>query len=149
MRTCGGCALTSNVEASAVADTSVVIALTLGGHARHRSAVEAHRRHAPALAGHARFEAYSVLTRLPPPGRLSPADAARALRRNYPETVWLGVADQRRVLDLLVRAGVQGGAVYDALVAGSALVASLPLLTSDQRAAATYRALGVEVIIVE
>jgi len=141
--------LTSNAEAGAVADTSVVIALTLGGHARHRSAVEAHRRYAPVLAGHARFEAYSVLTRMPPPGRLSPADAALALRRNYPQTVWLGAADQRRVLDALVRAGVQAGAVYDGLVAGSAMLARLPLLTSDQRAVATYQALGVDVIMVE
>jgi len=41
--------LTSNAEAGGVADTSVVIALTLGGHARHRSAVEVHRRYAPVL----------------------------------------------------------------------------------------------------
>ncbi|MEO8968055.1 MAG: hypothetical protein ABI355_10595 [Solirubrobacteraceae bacterium] len=40
-------------------------------------------------------------------------------------------------------AGVAGGAVYDALVGAAAREHDLPLVTRDQRAAETYRALAV------
>jgi len=42
---------------------------------------------------------------------------------------------------------LQGGAVYDALVAAAALEHQLPLATRDRRAIETYRALGVELEI--
>jgi toxin FitB len=41
-------------------------------------------------------------------------------------------------------AGVAGGAVYDGLIASAAKEAGLLLVSCDARAAATYRALGVE-----
>lgn len=141
--------MTFNGDARAVADTSIAIALILPGHPRHHAAALTHARYAPALAGHARFESLSVLTRLPDAERLSPSDAARALGRNFPETCWLSAREQHQHFQRLVSAGIQGGAVYDALVGASAVAAALPLLTSDRRAAATYEALGIPVLFVD
>lgn len=50
----------------------------------------------------------------------------------------------RALLGLAVRAGLAGGAVYDALVAATAKRASARLLTRDRRAVATYEAVGVD-----
>lgn len=97
------------------------------------------------LAGHANHETYSVLTRLPPDYRLSPPVARRALRVNFPHTVFLTETEQAEALDRLAAAGVAGGAVYDALVGLAALAHGLPLLTADRRAAGTYARLGVAV----
>jgi predicted nucleic acid-binding protein len=48
-------------------------------------------------------------------------------------------------LDEFGRAGVAGGAVYDALVGACANEHELPLATTDRRALETYRALGVRI----
>ena len=48
------------------------------------------------------------------------------------------------LLQQLAAAGVAGGAVYDGIVATAAKNAGLLLVSCDVRAAATYRALGVE-----
>jgi len=134
--------------AGAVADTSVAIALTLGDHVNHRAAVRARRDHQPALAGHARFESYSVLTRLPDAQRLSPTEAGTALHRNFPETAWLSARQMHALTGHLIELGITGGAVYDALVADAANAASLPLLTADHRAIPTYERLGVTLILI-
>jgi predicted nucleic acid-binding protein len=55
----------------------------------------------------------------------------------------LSPAGHERLLDLAVAEGITGGAVYDAVVAATALEAGATLLTLDQRAVLTYRAVGV------
>ena len=58
------------------------------------------------------------------------------------------LAPAERLLPLLSRlthAGVHGGRVYDALVAETARVAGLALISLDTRARPTYDAVGVEV----
>lgn len=74
------------------------------------------------MSAHALFEAYAVLTRLPPPYRLSPGDAMTLLDRNWEaaETVALTATDTWRALRELSAAGITGGRIYDACIAASA-----------------------------
>lgn len=101
------------------------------------------------LSGHAAFETYSVLTRLPGSQRRPPAVVAELLHVNFPETVFLSVEGSRAVHLELASLGIAGGLVYDALVAAAAVEAQLPLMTRDQRALDVYRGLGVEVLVVD
>lgn len=126
------------------ADTSVAVAALDAGHASHgicRAAVIEHR---PALAGHASFETYSVLTRMPGQLAAAPSSASDALRRLFPETCWLNEAAATALLVNCGAVGISGGAVYDALVGEAARVNERRLLTRDQRARRTYDLLGVD-----
>lgn len=101
------------------------------------------------LSGHAAFETFSVLTRLPTPSRRTAAAVARLLAQNFPHSTYL---DPQGAADLLARlpdAGIAGGAVYDALVGAAAVQAGIPLVTRDRRALGTYRALDVDVVLVD
>ena len=100
------------------------------------------------LAGHAWFETYSVLTRLPAGLRRSPADAFRLLARNFPASVFLGEAEATGFGGDLARLGISGGAVYDALVGAAARQHRLPLVSADARARPVYEALGVDVELI-
>jgi predicted nucleic acid-binding protein len=95
------------------------------------------------MSGHAAVELLSVLTRLPPPQRLSPVAALRLQETNFPESRYLSETDTRNLLRESADAGLAGGALYDALVAAAARKYKLPLVTCDRRAEATYRVLGV------
>lgn len=125
------------------ADASVVVAAALPWHTLHQPAL-ASLDVRPSLGAHACLEAYSVLTRLPAPGRVPP-DAAWEfiLDRFGPPAFGLDAGGYAGLLDELVGRGVSGGAVYDALVARSAQAAGATLLSLDRRAAAVYDAVGV------
>ena len=128
-------------------DTSVAVPLVLGDHARHvdMDAAVAGRR--LGLAGHAAFETYSVLTRMPAPFRREPSSVARLLGESFPGTAHLGAEQAAALLGGLAERGVAGGSVFDALVAACAVEHGLTLITRDRRAIPTYRALSVEVEI--
>jgi predicted nucleic acid-binding protein len=126
-------------------DTSVAVALSVADHERHQTVSRALRGRSLGLAGHAAFETFSVLTRLPPPARRSPATVGRLLDASFPVSRFLGARATASLLDELGRAGIAGGAVYDALVGACANEHALPLATSDRRALETYRALNVRV----
>jgi hypothetical protein len=96
------------------------------------------------LAGHAWFETFSVLTRLPSGARLVPAEALALIGREFPESRFLSATAQEALRDRLGRIGISGGAVYDALVAEAARIHDLPLVTRDRRALATYAKVGVD-----
>jgi len=122
-------------------DTSVAVPLVVADHGSHaavRSAVGGARL---GLAGHAAFETFSVLTRLPAPARRGAATVSRLLEANFPATCFLPEPAATDLLARLARLGIAGGAVYDALVGAVAVHHSLPLLTRDERALDTYRAL--------
>ena len=138
----------STGDATAVTDTSVALAAIMEDHVAHEACVNSVRTHRAAIAGHALFETFSVLTRLPGRSRLTAATARRILDHNFPVRVWLDSAQCERTFDDMMSAGVAGGAVYDALVAASAQITGLPLLTRDERAMGTYRRLGIEVVLV-
>jgi predicted nucleic acid-binding protein len=129
----------------ALLDTSAAIALMVEDHDAHVATLDAVRGRRLGLAGHAWFETYSVLTRLPAGLRRSPADALRLLARDFPASVFLGEAEAADVGGELARSGISGGAVYDALVGAAARQHRLPLVSADVRARPVYEALGVEI----
>ena len=130
--------------AELLVDTSVAVALVVADHEHHRQTSQAVGRRRLGLAGHAAFETFSVLTRLPPPARRSPATVARVLEASFPHTVFLGGRAAAALLADLPALGVAGGAVYDALIGATAVEHELPLATRDRRALETYRALDVD-----
>ena len=126
-------------------DTSVAVALVVADHDHHADVTRAIGRRQVGLAGHAAFETFSVLTRLPPPARRTPEVVRRLLEASFPATRFLGARDAETLLGRLAGLGIAGGAVYDALVGAVAVAHALPLATRDQRAVDVYRALDVEV----
>jgi hypothetical protein len=126
-------------------DTSVAVPLVVADHNHHRTTLAALGDRRLGLAGHAAFETFSVLTRLPPPARRTATAVVRILRSNFPGSRYLGASAAAELLERLPALGVAGGAVYDALVGSASLEHGLRLASRDRRALATYRALGVEV----
>ncbi len=109
-------------------DTSCMIAAVCTWHEHHvAAAAEIERRlgrgerlsvPAPALV-----EAYAVLTRLPAPHRLSPADAWALIQANFvdqAQVVALSGTGYARVLRGLAREAIGGGRAYDAVIASCA-----------------------------
>ncbi|WP_158228008.1 VapC toxin family PIN domain ribonuclease [Pseudonocardia sp. MH-G8] len=112
-------------------------------HADHRAAAAAVRR-VEAVVDHVAVETFSVLTRLPQPRRVPPHLVTAFLDGHFPDSVpRLPSAPSPDVLDIAVRGGVSGGAVYDLVVALSAHRGGAVLLSLDRRAAGTYEAVGV------
>jgi|ERR1700690_1153560 len=128
-------------------DTSAAIALIVEDHEAHAATLEAVRGHRLGLAGHAWFETYSVLTRLPARLRRSPADVIRLLAHDFPASAFLGEAESVDLGGELARLGVTGGVVYDALVGAAARQHRRQLVSGDARARPVYEALGVELQI--
>jgi len=129
-------------------DTSTAIALVVEDHEAHDATLEAVRGRRLGLAGHAWFETFSVLTRLPAGLRRSPADVTRLLVRNFPASGYLGEAESIGLGRELAGLGISGGAVYDALVGAAARQHQRSLLSGDARARPVYEALGVEVELI-
>lgn len=125
-------------------DTSAAIAFVQTGHRGHEATVPRLSGRAMGLAGHAVFETFSVLTRLPSPQRLSAVAARRVIEVNFPHSRYLGPDEAAAVLAELADHGITGGSAYDALVGAAARAHGLPLISRDQRAAEVYRAIGVE-----
>jgi predicted nucleic acid-binding protein len=126
------------------ADTSVAVAALDASHAAHdacRSAVVARR---PALAGHAAFETYSVLTRMPGQLAVDGPTASRVIAHAFPELCWLTAREATALLKRCGPIGVTGGAIYDALVGEAARRGRRTLLTRDLRARRTYELLGID-----
>ena len=126
-------------------DTSVAVALTVADHEQHDATFAALQGRRLGLAGHAAFETFSVLTRLPAPARRTPATVARLLAASFPHSRFLGADSSRSLLGRLATIGIAGGSVYDALVGAAAAEHGLRLASRDRRALETYRALDVEV----
>jgi len=143
MTTCADCAMTSNGDLWAC-DTSVAVAALDPAHEAHSPCRRALVQLRPALAGHALFETYSVLTRLPLPLRLTADQAATVLHEAFPADCWLDATATRDLRERLAGLGVVGGSVYDALVGQAAVTNHRTLLTRDRRAERIYRSLDVE-----
>ena len=69
--------------------TSVAVALVVADHEHHLATIGAIGDRRLGLAGHAAFETFSVLTRLPPPARRPPDVVARLLADNFPQNRFL------------------------------------------------------------
>jgi predicted nucleic acid-binding protein len=136
---------TKSRDVDVLADTSVAVAVVVEDHEHHDSTLSAIGRRSVGLSGHAAFETFSVLTRLPPPARRSPETVMRLLSSNFPSNRHLTPTVAEALLPRLANLGIAGGSVYDALVGAAAVESGLVLLTRDIRAIPVYRALQVDI----
>ena len=125
-------------------DTSVAVAVVVQDHEHHDAVRAALQGRRLGLAGHAAFETYSVLTRLPGAARRSASVVGEILRLSFPRSVFLPAEAAAGLLAQLPDLGLAGGTVYDALVGAAARHHGLVLVTRDRRAAGTYRILDVD-----
>jgi predicted nucleic acid-binding protein len=125
------------------ADSSVTIAALVNDHPAHDVAADALAACERTIA-HVAIETYSVLTRMPPPGRFDADTVVTALDERLPSPyVTLDASSYAKAFSRLAAAEISGGASYDGLIALSALEHDLELVSRDRRAARSYRALGV------
>ncbi len=136
---------TSGREPDLLVDTSVAVALAVGDHQLHSATIDALDGRRLGLAGHAAFETFSVLTRLPSPARRSPAVVVQILMANFPESRFLSASGAAALFVRLADGEFAGSSVYDALVGAAAAEHGLTLATWDRQALDTYRALDVHV----
>ncbi|TDE14024.1 type II toxin-antitoxin system VapC family toxin [Jiangella asiatica] len=139
----------TNAEPDFLVDTSVAVPLVVADHEHHETVTGALRGARLGLSGHAAFEAFSVLTRLPPPARRTARAATQLITVNFPLSRHLSPSVAAELIDRLAAAGISGGAVYDALVGATAREHRVVLCTRDRRALETYRALDVEVKLID
>jgi len=126
-------------------DTSVAVPLLLDSHPGHAQVAAWAKGKNLAFAGHAIFETYAVLTRLPAESRLTPAQAYRLIDQYARPEHRLNIPSQD-VIRRMAEHGIAGGQVYDALVALAA--EGSRLATRDRRALDLYNKLGANVEIV-
>ena len=106
---------------SAAADTSIVLPALLSDHEAHEAAADALGTCTTTIA-HVALEAYSVLTRLPPPRRADAATAAAVLQARLGQAfIALEAKTYASSPSQLAAAGVSGGSAYDGLIALTAL----------------------------
>jgi predicted nucleic acid-binding protein len=129
-----------------VLDTSAIVALLCGWHVRHadvRARIEERISSGFSLAipAHALVETYAVLTRLPPPYRISASDARQLLESNFRRVPILTLTAREHwlLVEEAQLGGVAGGRMYDALIARCAKKAVAPtLLTLNVRHFASF-----------
>ncbi len=109
-------------------DANCMVAAVCSWHEHHERAVLAiesrlNRRERMVVAAPALIEAFSVLTRLPAPHRLSPADALSLMEANFVSSVKvvaLPPEDYSAILRGAPANGIYGGRIYDAIIAACA-----------------------------
>ena len=123
-------------------DSSIVVAGFASWHESHSLAVKAPDR-SPRLIAHAAVEAFSLLTRLPPPHRAQPQIVHEFITRQFTEPVLpLSETGYQELMETVATSGVSGGQTYDALIGFTAAEHGATLLSLDRRAAVTYEAVG-------
>src|SRR3954453_13377257 len=150
-RRCARCGMPTRPSAGPdlLVDTSVAVALVVSDHRHHDETFESLEGRRLGLAGHAAFETFSVLTRLPPPARRTAATVARLIAATFPDSRFLGAAAGRALLSELESRRIAGGSVYDALVGAAANEHGCALATRAPRSLDPYRALGVRLEVIE
>lgn len=126
-------------------DSSVVVAAFASWHEHHLVARKAMSSR-PRLVAHAALESYSVLTRLPPPHRAQPAIVHSFITERFADPfLTLSETGYQELLATVAASHILGGPTYDALIAFTAAEHQATLMSLDQRATATYEAIGVTV----
>jgi hypothetical protein len=96
------------------------------------------------VPAHVLVEAYSVLTRLPPPHRARADLVVSFLAERFPGApLMLPARAHSAVIAESARAGLSGGAVYDALIAATVCHADGTHFSRDQRARTVYDTMRV------
>src|SRR5437773_2549685 len=135
-------------------DTSCMIAAMCSWHEHHDQASNEidhrlARREKMLIAGPALIEAYAVLTRLPPPHRMSPDTALTLLESNFIKPATIIALNAKSYETLLKRAprnSVIGGRTYDAVIGQCAEQGKVSTVLTFN--ASDFTALGKEFAVV-
>jgi predicted nucleic acid-binding protein len=137
-------------------DTSCMVAAVCAWHEHHQAAQSELARRLrddePMLvAGPALVESYAVLTRLPPPHRLSTRDAHRLIETSFVENgrvVALEGRAYRGLLAAMAAEGIAGGRAYDTVIAECTLrERGVTLLTFNADDFAPFAGRGLEIVV--
>jgi predicted nucleic acid-binding protein len=138
-------------------DTSCLVAALCAWHEHNeRAAREIERRldrgESLVVAAPALVETYAVLTRLPSPHRLSPADSRALLEANFlgadVETVALEADAYHHLLRAAPERGIAGGSIYDAVIIACGLAARVDaLLTFNERQFQALAVQGIAIVV--
>jgi len=138
-------------------DTNCIVALLSSRHEHHERAVgEMERRlddgETLVIAAHTLVETYSVLTRLPTPHRLSPADCRALIEANFlpdtAEVAALSADGYRRLIHDAPAGNLSGGRVYDAVIAACARAGHVDvLLTFNERHFAVFAGEDLAIVV--
>jgi predicted nucleic acid-binding protein len=116
-------------------DTSCLVAAVCSWHEHHEATAEelarrTRQREEMVLAAPALIETYAVLTRLPPPYRLRPADALGVMEGNWSrvEVAALAATETWPLLRGRPDPGIAGGSTYDAVIAACARKAGVDVI---------------------
>ena len=139
-----------------LADTSCIVATLCAWHEHHDRALEEierrlNRSEKMIVAAPVLIEAYAVLTRLPPPHRLSPVDALALLEANFLSAARIVALDGKSYRTLLRRApddGIAGGRTYDAVIAACVFKAKATvLITFNESHFLSFVERGLEIVV--
>jgi predicted nucleic acid-binding protein len=137
-------------------DTSCMIAAVCGWHEHHDPAAEEieqrlGRGDTMLVAAPALVETYAVLTRLPPPHRLSAADSLALIDANFlsgTEIIALDGTSYRTLLRRAPAEGIVGGQAYDAVIASCGVAAGAKaLLTFNERHFLPFAGWGLDIVV--
>lgn len=117
-------------------DANCLISLLTAWDPHHERVVKAYEAHLArkedlVISGHALTECFSVLTRLPPPRRISPEMALTQLTHSFGRSAQIASLPPRAFWDLIedmARRGLGGGRVHDAMVALSSRLGGATML---------------------
>ena len=128
-----------------VVDTSVIVRVTTTTDVAERAQLQQVIAACPAAITHVLTEAYSTLTRLPQPFRLSPRSCLAFLSAAFHATpLTVSVSGQLRIMELLAEKGIAGGAIYDCLIAETAREHGATVVSLDRRALQNYALVDVD-----
>jgi toxin FitB len=133
---------------SALIDTSVAVVLLSENGEHHEVTLAATEDHVIGIAGHAAIETCAVLSRMPGESRIDVITVWHMIQASFAARVWLTPSEQESALNTACCAGIEGGALYDAIIGATAAVAGVPLITRDRRALRTYAAVQAEVLLI-
>jgi predicted nucleic acid-binding protein len=118
-------------------DSNCIIAVLSAWHPRHSVTLldldgRRQRGDTMIVAAHSALEAFSVLTRMPSPWRVTPAEARTALEGGFlhAEMVALDVEGYRALIQDAPTASISGGQLYDALLVACAVRASVDTIVT-------------------
>ena len=119
------------------------------GYRGDRAALQPGRN--PDRVGSGSWEAYAVLTRLPPPHRLSPEDALALLEADFINPAKIVTLDRKAYVALLRRAphdGILGGRTYDAVIVACALKGKVAtILTFNEQHFLPFAEWGMAIVV--
>lgn len=124
--------------------SSVLIPALQVGHPNREEARKVLSRRQLRITGHVALETFAAMSSAAYKPRTSPSAAAAAIAQLDASPLTLSPQGHVDLIEKAGERGLMGGAIHEALIAITAAQHGARLISRDKRAAATYKALGVD-----